>query len=319
LYLNKETSLERKKEIIADFVKFCKKIQKSPRIAFTGGEPFALREQLFDLLQYCEKEFGEVKKCILTNGTMIRDTDFERLKKLNIDYIQVSLDGATEETHDYIRGKNAFQRAIGTLKKLNAVGIRTAVMFVFHRANYRDVPELIELCDRLNVSSLGITEFVPEGRGKGIFELMLTPQETRDLYKVIIEKQIELMKRGSKLRIDMKRPLWVLLREGFPGYESIVGGGCAAGFSGLALMPNEDVMPCRRMNVVIGNLKDSTFFDIWYSSELLWKLRNRAEIGECSQCKFNMMCGGCKAVSFAVKGDFFKKDPICWYVAENRS
>lgn len=78
-------------------------------------------------------------------------------------------------------------------------------------------------------------------------------------------------------------------------------------------MPNGDVMPCRRMNLVIGNLKKENLFDIWYSSEILWKLRDRKEyLNGCGACENLDICAGCRAVAYGITGDYFAKDPQCW-------
>lgn len=316
-YLGKETTLDRKRIIISDFAKFCKKIKKIPRIAFTGGEPFILGDELFDLFNYCEEKFPEIRKNILSNGTLIDEIIVKKLKKNNIDNVQISLDGAKEDTCNFIRGKGVYDKALKALEILNSAGIKTSVMFVFHKKNYQEIEELIELCNSLNVSTLGITALVPEGRGENLLELMLNPEETHELYRTIIKKQIELIINGSKLKIDMKRPLWTLLKDEFKEYQDIIGGGCAAGFSGLALMPNEDVMACRRLPIVIGNLAESTFFDIWYSSDLLYDLRDRYKVGKCANCLHIKNCGGCRAVAFATKRDAFETDSYCWLTPKN--
>lgn len=311
-YLGTETNFDRKKKIISDFAKFCKKMKKNPKIAFTGGEPFILGDELFDLFDYCNKNFPEIRKNILSNGTLIDEAIVTKLKESKIDHIQISLDGAKEDTCDFIRGAGTFNKALKAIELLNSAGIKTAIMLVFHKKNYQEIEELIDLCDSLNVSTLGITALIPEGRGEKLLELMLNPEETHELYRTIIKKQIDLIINGSKLKIDMKRPLWTLLKDEFKEHQDIIGGGCAAGFSGLALMPNEDVMACRRLPVIIGNLSKSTFFDIWYSSSLLDDFRNRRKVGKCANCLHIKNCGGCRAAAFALKNDAFEKDPYCW-------
>jgi len=311
-YLGKETNFDRKKKIVSDFAKFCKKLKKIPKIAFTGGEPFILGDELFNLFDYCNEKFPEIKKNILSNGTLIDKAIVTKLKKSKIDNIQISLDGAKKDTCDFIRGIGVYNKALKAIDLLNSASIKTAVMFTFHKKNCLEVEELIELCNSLDVSTLGITALVPEGRGEELFELVLNPEETHQIFKTIVKKQIELISNGSKLKIDMKRPLWTLLKDEFKEYQNIIGGGCAAGFSGLALMPNEDVMACRRLPIIIGNLAESTFFDIWYSSSLLNDLRNRKEIGKCANCLHIKNCGGCRAVAFAIKNDVFEKDSYCW-------
>jgi len=312
LYLNKENSLERKKEIINQFIKFCKKIKREPTIAFTGGEPLILGDELFELLEYCNK--NKIKTSILSNGTLLTSDICKRLIENNIDYVQISLDGAKEETHDFVRGVGNYKKAIAAIKLLVENRIKTAVMFVFHKKNHLEVQELITLCNELKVNALGITELVPEGTGDSLRELLLTPEEVHQMYLNIYNKQAELRQNGSVLKIDMKRPLWALIEKELANKKIIVenvGGACAAGFSGLALMPNEDIMPCRRMDIVIGNLTKDTFFDVWYGSELMNELRERKK-GECINCEFNYKCSGCKAVSKAVCGSLFSKDPLCW-------
>jgi MoaA/NifB/PqqE/SkfB family radical SAM enzyme len=313
-YLNQEVSLERKKDSITSFVRFCKKIKRTPRIAFTGGEPLILGEELFKLLEFSKEKYPELEACVLSNGTLLTDQTCKRLKDLGVLYVQISLDGFEEKTHDFVRGPGNYQKAISAIKKLAEYKIRTAVMFVFHKKNYLEVPKLIELCNSLGVSALGITELVPEGQGTILSELLLTPEEVHNLYLTIYKKQKEIEQNGGKLKIDMKRPLWALIEKELQNQNMTVkdvGGACAAGFSGLALMPNEDIMPCRRMDIVIGNLKKESFFDIWYSSELLNTLRER-KTGECANCELNYKCSSCKAVSRAVCGSFFAKDPLCW-------
>jgi radical SAM protein with 4Fe4S-binding SPASM domain len=311
-YIKEELKLKEKKSLIDQFVFFCSKINKIPRISFTGGEPFLIKKELYSLLEYCQRKYPFIRKSILTNGTLINIKDIPKLKLYKIDYVQISLDGATPQTHDFIRGKGNFNKAIRALRLLIKNNIKTAVMFVFHKKNYHEVPQLIDLCDKLGVDRLGITEFVPTGRGKVIKNLMLSPLETKKLYIQIAEKQEKLIKNKRKLKIDMRRPLWVLIRNKFPKIKHMIGGGCAAGFSGLAVLPNGDVMPCRRMNLIIGNIKNQTFFEIWYSSDILWKLRERDKWGECSRCEYLKRCYGCKALSLALYRNYLKRDPLCF-------
>ncbi len=220
---------------------------------------------------------------------------------------------APKKAHDLISGKGIFERAVSSLCLLKKGGIKTAVMNVFHRKNYKEIPLLIGLCDKLEVDALGITELVPIGRGSEIRSLSLNPLEVKELFMQIAKKQADLINKNKKLRIDMKRPLWVLIKNEFPELKNMIGGGCAAGFSGLAMLPNGDIMPCRRMCYTIGNIKEQTFFEIWYSSNVLWELRERDKLGECANCENNKFCGGCKAVSLASKGSYLKTDPQCWF------
>jgi MoaA/NifB/PqqE/SkfB family radical SAM enzyme len=71
------------------------------QINFGGGEPF-LREDFLSILEYAQGK--GIVTCVSTNGTVLNRALVERLKRMNLLSIQVSLDGASEETNDRIRG-----------------------------------------------------------------------------------------------------------------------------------------------------------------------------------------------------------------------
>lgn len=95
-------------------------------------------------------------------------------------------------------------------------------------------------------------------------------------------------------------------------------GGCGAGRLYCALQPSGDVTPCVFMpDLVIGNVRERPFLDIWHSSEVLWKLRNRELLrGHCGQCEYKYFCGGCRARALGYFGDILTPDPGCVYNKE---
>lgn len=91
---------------------------------FTGGEPFLNR----DLLIMFELALAQGPVSVLTNGILITPKVAARLRELadaseySLD-IRVSLDGYDAETHDAIRGRGMFQRAIKGVINLNSAGL----------------------------------------------------------------------------------------------------------------------------------------------------------------------------------------------------
>jgi len=52
--------------------------------------------------------------------------------------------------------------------------------------------------------------------------------------------------------------------------------------------------------------------DIWFNSEILNTLRDRTNYkGQCRECEYIEICGGCRANAFAKTGDYLAEDPIC--------
>ena len=55
----------------------------------------------------------------------------------------------------------------------------------------------------------------------------------------------------------------------------------------------------------VGNLMDDSLQEIWTKSEILSNLRKH-DIGACGKCKYNFVCGGCRAYS-----GLYEKDAMC--------
>jgi radical SAM protein with 4Fe4S-binding SPASM domain len=90
-------------------------------------------------------------------------------------------------------------------------------------------------------------------------------------------------------------------------------GGCPAGRIYCNIQPNGDVTPCMFMPEypVAGNLKTQSFEETW-NSQTFQALRDRTCLkGKCRECKFTVVCGGCRAKAAAYEGDYLASDPTC--------
>lgn len=83
----------------------------------------------------------------------------------------------------------------------------------------------------------------------------------------------------------------------------------------LAVKPNGDVVACTAFtNLIIGNLKQKTIKNIWYSQKMQRLKQIRiSDIMECTNCEYLYLCGtGCRRMAFADKGSLNAKDEsIC--------
>ena len=97
-----------------------------------GGEP-TLHPQLHRILKYA-KDFGFGSITVDTNGYLFHDI----LSKIDpgvVDYFSFSLDGATRETNDLIRGEGAFDACIAGIKKTVSGGFAASLIFTVSRLN----------------------------------------------------------------------------------------------------------------------------------------------------------------------------------------
>jgi radical SAM protein with 4Fe4S-binding SPASM domain len=295
------------------------KWKKKADISITGGEPF-IRKDLFEFLTYLNDMEEIARIDLLCNGTLITEKVANRLKEFKkITRVQVSLDGATANTHDQIRGSGAFEKALRGIRILNSREFDIKVMFTLQRANMQEIPDLIDLALKENISGLTIERLVPTGSAQDMNNAVLKPDELRGVFQSISDRADTEFEHGSNLRILKYRPLWIIIdpHRAKPGANTPtyleLGASCSIGLDGLCILADATVLACRRLPIPIGNLKVDSIEKIWHQSDLLWNIRNKRNLkGKCHSCEFIPRCGGCRAIAYAVTGDYLAEDPQCW-------
>jgi AdoMet-dependent heme synthase len=97
-------------------------------------------------------------------------------------------------------------------------------------------------------------------------------------------------------------------------YQRTYSGGCPAGTHYGRISPEGDLTPCPFIAESVGNLKDSSFKDLWENAPLMNQLRDRKKLeGKCGACEFSSMCSGCRARAFAETGNYMAEDNSCDY------
>lgn len=312
-----ELSLEELKTIASKIDFTLEKWGKEGRIGVTGGEPFT-RNDLFELLYFLEKQPHITKIGILTNGALIKE-NIEKIKKLTkLHYIQLSIEGA-QKVNDEIRGKGIFDKVIEMTRLLKHEGIPVRWMVTLHKKNAEDVGKVIDLAHETGVDTITFERLVPEGSGKSFVNYVLSTEELEKVFSYVVKRSDEEYAKGSHLAVLKLRTLWVLCdpkraeNNGCLPIENEVGASCSIGVDSLSILPDATVLPCRRLPIPIGNLKTDSLFKIWYTSKVLWDIRNKKNLkGKCNNCEYIPRCGGCRATAYALTGDYLAEDPQCW-------
>lgn len=135
-----------------------------------AGEPF-LTPRLPQFVAVAERVGAELS--LNTNGTLMKDTPLVRRVLSQSSVVRFSVDGATAETYESIRGQGDFDLVVGNIRKV--VELRAALprdqrprlvmCMVLMRRNAHELPQMVELVndlglDRLDVAHL--TVIVPE-------------------------------------------------------------------------------------------------------------------------------------------------------------
>lgn len=258
----------------------------------TGGEPF-LRQDLFDILAEMQKLDFAVY--LLTNGTLVDGSKAAWLAALGVEGVQVSIEGP-EDIHDSIRGRGSFAASSRGITCLVEAGLEVTLNATLSEINADRFREMIEIAREFGAQRLGFSRLVPSGSGLALVDRLIDPERVRSIYEEIFS-----LDTGSP-KIVTGDPIASQLRAGTPGNDlgKIANGGCAAGISGLTILPDGTVVPCRRLPIPIGNVREDSLREIWANSEVLEKLRDRGQYrGRCGTCPRWAHCRGCRAIAYS--------------------
>lgn len=295
---------ERLFSILDKFDRFVSANNYIGQINLTGGEPL-LHPDFLPLAE--EIRNRGFKLGILTNGTLITEKTARLLEKLQPVFVQISLDGS-RKTHDAIRGKHAFKDALRGIKYLKQNQLRVLVSFTAQKHNYRDFPRLARICKRYHVDKLWWDRVVTDS-DESKKNLALSTNQ----FQWLVEKTGKLSRKGE----SSKFPSMITCQRAlqFLGHtDSDCSYYCSAGKNLLAVLADGDVMACRRLPFIVGNILESDFETIIRSNESLKELRSFSVPTECRDCKHLARCkGGSRCVTYAQTGDLFTKDINCYF------
>ncbi|GAQ93907.1 radical SAM additional 4Fe4S-binding SPASM domain-containing protein [Thermodesulfovibrio aggregans] len=145
------------------------------RVLITGGEPLMHPE--FEKINDFIKELP-IRKILFTNGVLLNDNI---LKKLNVEEIQISLDGM-KKGHEILRGKGTFDKTIEAIKKAADYGFQVSVATVIHKGNVAEFDELENLIKTMKIREWTVDALTVTGSLKLHQQLWVSPDEA---YKIM--------------------------------------------------------------------------------------------------------------------------------------
>jgi len=311
---------------------------------FSGGEPL-MRGDIFDVAEYAHK--NDISISISTNGTLIDKDCAKRLVECGIRSVDISLDGIRPKTHEKIRNvKGCFDQAVSGIKNCVKLGDFKDIIVntTLTKLTLGEIPEIYQFVKNLGVSRYYVSRILPTGRGKNFLEFDVSREEKMDILDFLYQKFHSSVREGDDIvcltrgmtyftRVCYEKSAGILLPvcEILTGYEeehepyfqgklpSIIVqmreyfSGCATGLNYCGLDPTGEVLPCApASNIRLGNLLKIPLEEIWINHPVFKKVRERKMIGgNCSKCKANDYCGGCRLTSFGETGDWLSSDPSC--------
>ena len=288
--------------ILEQYRELLNKLNVKGHINLTGGEPLC-SPHFYKILDEFKKDEKLYSFSILTNGTLITDDIAKKISKYNPEYVQVSLEGG-KKTNDYIRGNGVYKKVSQAVKYLKKYNIYVSLSFTATKLNYKEFPKVVKFAEKCGVDNIWSDRFIPLNSDADI-NLQMDKYETNEYLNIMEKERIKLKLKNSKTNIAMYRALQFQMTNDYP-YA------CTAGKSLLTVMENGDLVPCRRLPIVVGNLQKENMYELYNNSNILTELRNENVPDDCKKCEHSKLCaGGLKCLTYALYNDFNHKDVGC--------
>lgn len=271
------------------------------------GEPF-LYHHIWQMITHLRNE--GINCYIITNGTLLGKSEVIRLGRLGVSGLLISLQAGTEYSYAEVQGGknkrmfNKIKKSLELIKGYKAQGksmptVRLSEMV--YNKNYFKLHEIIEFASKMDVAGVVFKPLIKwkmPGYLNHLEKLKLSESQKTELLRNIPQYH----KLAKKLRVKTNLPILAAQIRGIKPSH------CYAGFMNTLLMLNGDVIPCYNNHPVIGNVKMTSFKEIWLSKEYK-KFRKET----CHMQKKFTNSIGCENCAIAFTNSFYyQKWPNPW-------
>jgi heme b synthase len=290
-----------------------------PIIILTGGEPL-LRSDIFQLARYGTDR--GMRMVMALNGTLISPQVARQLVEAGIQRISVSLDGASPQTHDRFRQvKGAFEATLKGIDLLKKAGMDFQINTTITKTNLDQIPKIQRLAVDLGAVAHHIFLLVPTGRGKYIVDQEIDAAEYESTLNWFYDQREET---PLQLKATCAPHYYRILRQRAKedgrsvsfqthGLDAVTRG-CLGGVGFCFISHRGIVQPCGYLDLNSGDVRQTSFAEIWHHSDIFSQLRNYDHLkGKCGLCEYKRVCGGCRARAYEATGDFMNEEPLCSY------
>ena len=298
---NADMSFEDWRRILTQYKKLAEKLQLSPHFCISGGEPTI--SPLFPLiLAELHANWPAADIALLTNGTCLSEKILAELTRYNV-AIQISIDGPDNERHDHIRGRGNFKKAMKGMEALKDSGLNTTFQAVLSARTAPWIKDFFETAKSREAAAMNFTRFVPQGKGKGLYEnggdRPLAGAALKNAYLAVVAAS---EKYGIPTATN--QPLFALISPKLGAHGKY-------GFQGLVIDYQGNLKVSSRTDFRLGKILESGLEELFLRHPIMKELRD-GNIEGCGACRFYDRCGGDRNAAYSAYGSFLEKDPGCW-------
>lgn len=199
------TRKEMSDEEVLSIVQQCAN-EKPGSLCICGGETFLREKLLYDIGRNVKQISPSTSLNIVTNGYLLNDSNIKKLKQSGFDLIQVSLDGATPESHNWLRGNNlSYKRAINAIRLAVNEGFDVGVACAPTTVNRDEIAKVAKLCNELGVKMFRVQPLMIIGRGNSLKDKLLTSNDYFKLSQNLAK--LRLTKEYSNMNFEWGDPI----------------------------------------------------------------------------------------------------------------
>jgi len=271
---------------------------------FTGGEPLA-RPDIVELV--CAARSPGLYVNLITSGLPLDEAKLAALVDAGLDHIQLSFQGAREDTANEISGTKSHAQKLRVLEWLRQHGIAVTLNFVIHRRNVDQLEQMLAIAESSCATRIEFANVQYYGWAFANRENLLPTREQ-------LNHSVEFLKREQE-RLQGKIRIEFVVPDYYAKYPKPCMGGW--GRKLMLITPSGDALPCHAAQVIPGlafeNVRDRSLHEIWEQSAAFQKFRGEAWMQEpCKTCdRRELDFGGCRCQAWLLAGDAAATDPVC--------
>jgi radical SAM protein with 4Fe4S-binding SPASM domain len=286
------------------------------RLVLLGGEP--LLHPDWEEIVTMAKAFG-LRVSLISNGLAVTQTVVAALAGLGVDVVGISVDGASDEVHDRLRGAaGARTRAWAAVDRLRSAGLPVTVITTVMRANLAELPLMR---DQL-AGRGGLVWQIQSANGTGErFPRDLLPSPADLLWVARFVEETRRLFPADRLAVATGHNIGHHACGVSDHAAAGAWRGCPGGITSLGIGSDGSVKPCLSMGdrEIVGNVRSVRLRELWRDPALFAHSRRFAPgrlMGGCAACPHGSECrAGCPEMARTATGDVWD-NPFCLRQAE---
>lgn len=229
--------------------------------------------------------------------------------------INVSMEGPTRETHEYVRGLSqfsTFERILSNLKRLrtlkeeNGYKFNLVISCVLSNHNFPVIEDMVDFSVKMGAKGLNVLQLLEEGNAALSNELSMTTEKEIEAAKKIAVRFDDLGLTESDLKLNMRftyNNVIDYLRKEYAPNLPYTNHTCGAGVSFAYMNQRAELYPCDRLSpdypfietnkqIKRMSLVDTDFDEIWESDiyttafTLQYSKKTYEKCFPCKDCKY---------------------------------